>query len=477
MNYLYDQLKAYAESDFYGFHMPGHKRRQMDFCNPFSIDITEIEGFDDLHHPEGILKEAQSRAADLYGADHTFFLINGSTAGILSAVSACTDRGGKIIAARNCHKSVYHAIFLRDLEAVYSYPQQLPELGLNGGLLPEEIESLLKKNPDTQAVVISSPTYDGIVSDVEKIANVVHKYKIPLIVDEAHGAHFGFHPYFPDSAVHKGADLVIQSLHKTMPSLTQTALLHKNGKLVEEKKLKSFLSLYQTSSPSYVLMAGMDQCIRQVREQGSGFFAEFIKNLEEFRNRMSALTHIRLLGEELPGRAGVYDFDRSKLVISVKNTSLKSKELSEFLLQKFHIQMEMTAAEYVLGISTVSDTREGLERLSDALEKIDKTLAFSKTEETADGILFANSVMKISDAAGMKKKTVSLENSEGLICGEYIYLYPPGIPLFAPGEEISGSALNKLTFYQNRNLTVCKTETAGEKEITVVDQAETKRRS
>lgn len=469
MQYLYDQLKEYAESDFYGFHMPGHKRKGIDFCNPFFIDITEIEGFDNLHHAEGILKEAQNRASALYGAESTFFLVNGSTSGLLSAISACTAAGGKIIAARNCHKAVYHAISLRNLEAVYIYPQQLPELGLNGGLLPEEIENLLLKNPDAQAVVITSPTYDGIVSNVEKIAKVVHKYKIPLIVDEAHGAHFGLHEAFPQSSVKCGADVVIQSLHKTMPSLTQTALLHKNGNLVDEKRLKTFLSVYQTSSPSYVLMASIDQCIRLLWKEGAGFFSKFIENLSDFRNRMSGLSHLYLAGDGLEGRAGIVDFDRSKLIISVKNTNIFSKALADYLLQSCHIQMEMTAPDYVLGISTASDTKTGFFRLADALESIDKMLVSVDNEENAiRGTVRTESVMKIAEAEEQDKETVLLEQSEGGICGEYLSLYPPGIPLLVPGERITRQVLDTLTFYKSRKLEIQKTETEETEKISIV---------
>ena len=263
MKTIYNYLEEYSESDFYGMHMPGHKRNQKMMENdlPYEIDITEIDEFDDLHHADGIIREAQERAARLYCADETHFLVNGSTVGILSAIMGVTDKQDQILVARNCHKSVYHAIYLNELKPVYVYPEYDEKTGLNGEVRVDDITLLLDKNPNIKAVMIVSPTYDGVVSDVKKIAEVAHVHKIPLIVDEAHGAHFGFHPYFPKNANENGADIVIHSVHKTLPSLTQTALLHINETSVNREKVRMYLHMLQSSSPSYVLMASIDEFI------------------------------------------------------------------------------------------------------------------------------------------------------------------------------------------------------------------------
>ena len=226
MSTLLEKLTAYGASDYYGFHMPGHKRKldMLGGVTPCQIDITEIDGFDDLHHAEGILREAQERAAETYHADETHFLVNGSTVGILSAILGVTRRGDEILVARNCHKSVYHALEMQGLHPVYVYPGFDPDTQLNTEISADDIRRALETHPYSRVAVIVSPTYDGIVSDVESIAEAVHVHDIPLIVDEAHGAHFGFHPCFPENANQKGADIVIHSLHKTLPSLTQTAL-------------------------------------------------------------------------------------------------------------------------------------------------------------------------------------------------------------------------------------------------------------
>lgn len=443
MSELYEALRNYAKGDVYPFHMPGHKRRGPAFADPFTIDITEIDGFDNLHHAEGILDRAQKRAAGLYGSEESFFLVNGSTCGILSAISACTRLGGRILLARNSHKAAYHGVFLRNLESFYLYPQKDPGYGLNCGQSPENIREMLIKVPGIQAVMITSPTYDGMVSDVAEIARVVHEFGIPLIVDEAHGAHLGFHPYFPESAVKLGADLVIQSLHKTLPSLTQTALLHVNGNLVDRRRLRKFLDIYQTSSPSYVFMASMDQCIDMMQQKAEPMFEAFAKRLEKFYQETSELSHLKVARrEELEGRA-CYRFDPSKLILSGRSCGMDGHTLSQKLRREHHIELEMEADTYALALSSVMDEEEGFERLLNGLKEIDFEIRGRKflaaegcQEKCTEKISRAETVLRISEADEIKKRRVKFSESCGKISGEYLYLYPPGIPLLAPGERI-----------------------------------------
>lgn len=458
MENLYEKLLSYARTDNYPFHMPGHKRQIRDFTNPFAVDITEIYGFDDLHHAEGILKEAQERAADLYGSEETYYLVNGSTCGILAAISACTDRGGTLLMARNSHKSAYHGAFLRDLNTVYLYPEQDPVYGLNGGILPEEVGRALNEDKEIQAVFLVSPTYDGIVSDVRKIAEIAHKKGIPLIVDSAHGAHFGFHPYFPENAVSQGADIVIHSLHKTLPSLTQTALLHVNGRLVDRERLRRFLGIFQTSSPSYVLMAGMDSCVQMIREQKTELFGLLAERLSEFYERAGGLEHIRLAGPDMVGTCGITDFDRSKLVISVADTDRDGKWLADILRGKYHLEPEMEAESYVLALSSVMDTEEGFRRLYKALSETDRGLRKREQTRNVETILKNEVVCSIAEAMEAPGESVLFHQAEGKISQEFVYLYPPGIPLLAPGERISRALLQQIREYRDRGFAVQGTE-------------------
>ena len=315
MGELFDKLANYGNSGIYPFHMPGHKRQKTVDFNPYKIDITEIEGFDNLHHAEGVLLEAQKKAEKLYGSEESHFLINGSTAGILSAVSACAKK--TVLIARNCHKAVYHAALIRNLDVYYVYPEIQEEFMLNGGINPADVERSLEEHPEIEAVVITSPTYDGIVSDVKRIAEIAHAHGKPLIVDEAHGAHFGFSKYFPENSVHLGADIVIHSLHKTLPSYTQTALIHINGKLVDRQKVRMFLQMYQTSSPSYILMAGIDECIRYVEEQGTDAFDKFAERLDRIYKRAKEFRSIHLVDESIVG--DTIDFNKDDIA---KNLTL-----------------------------------------------------------------------------------------------------------------------------------------------------------
>ncbi|MBS5079893.1 MAG: aminotransferase class I/II-fold pyridoxal phosphate-dependent enzyme [Clostridiales bacterium] len=458
MPYLYDQLRDYAKSDYYPFHMPGHKRRLGGFMNPIETDITEIEGFDNLHHAEGILKEAQERAAAVYGSENTYFLVNGSTAGILGAVSACTSIGGKILMARNCHKAVYHSVLIRELDAVYIYPQQEQGIGLNCGLSPKKIREMLITAPDIQAVIITSPSYDGVVSDVEKIADICHTYQKPLIVDEAHGAHFGFHPYFPKNSIGKGADIVIHSLHKTMPAFTQTGLIHLNGSLVDQAVLERYLGIYQTSSPSYLLMAGVDQCIRMLEESGDRLFGEFVENLEQFRTKTGELQMVGLAGkEELAREKDVADLDLSKLILYIKNGSMSGNELYEELLQHYHLQLEMAAGDYALALTSIGDSREGFDRLYQALEEIDRRLLAKdpvQLEKRSYAGMNNLTEMPVCRAVERRMERILLENAIGRIAGEFVYLYPPGIPLIVPGEKISGEFVENVLQYREKGFSL-----------------------
>ena len=477
MNTLYDKLKHYSDSDYYAFHMPGHKRRSLsDICGvdkhdqetldrdgrcadiPYGIDITEIEGFDDLHHAHGILEDAQKRAARVYHADETHFLVNGSTVGIISAICGVTKKGDTILVARNCHKSVYHAIYLNELSPVYLYPDFDEQMHLNTEIDPKDVTDALLRHPDIRAVVIVSPTYDGVVSDIAAIAEEVHAKGLPLIVDEAHGAHFGFHSAFPENANTKGADVVIHSVHKTLPSLTQTALLHMNGSIVNRSRVRNYLDMLQTSSPSYVLMASIDACVGMLENRSEEVFSSYVERLTEMREKLKSLKHLKIAEQKR--------YDISKLVISVENADITSRELYQRLLSEYHLQMEMVAGTYVLAMTTVGDTKEGLERLTNALISIDNKIGV-RSDRTERGRASdykpsirqtrLDVVYKISDAQDMEKAKRARrcwKDAAGCVALEYAYLYPPGSPLIVPGERITEAVVENLYWYQDQGFSI-----------------------
>ena len=483
MERLYRALEIYSQEDYYPFHMPGHKRNP-DTVNtdlPFDRDITEIDGFDNLHHPEGILKKAQETAASVYDTKECYYSVNGSTAALLAAVSATVPRNGQILVARNCHKAVYHALYLRNLIPTYVYPQMDPKWWINGGISSDKVERALAENPEIKAVLLTSPTYDGVVSDIEKIAEIVHRYEIPLIVDEAHGAHFHFSNYFPTSAAELGADLVIQSFHKTLPSMTQTAVLHNCSDRVDSRLIRRFMGIYQSSSPSYILMASMDACMEKMSSDGNEMFREFTKILEKARRRLSECKYIRLVSPEI-GTAGVFDYDRSKLLFSTRYASMTGSELAQILLEKYHIQVEMETEHYVLALAAVGDSGEGFERLCQAIEEINQEEAQKKkekreTEEPKAGRTAYTSLsqfMSITEAMESKSEIRKLEESVGRISAEFGYLYPPGIPLIVPGEQITGQFIRNMRIYMEDGLYLQGLEDYTNETIRVVAQNTTK---
>lgn len=489
---LLERLTEYAGSDAYPFHMPGHKRREIPdgipggFPDPYGIDITEIDGFDNLHHAEGILKDAMETVAAIYGADRSWYLVNGSTCGILSAVFAATENGGKILTARNCHKAVYHAICLNRLEAEYLYPEEITEFRINGGIRAEDVRKALEKDAmrcagnsgdvrgkitKIQAVLITSPTYEGVVSDIRAIADAAHEYGIPLIVDEAHGAHLEYADQchsFPKSALEYGADIVIQSLHKTLPCFTQTAILHVKGKLVDQDRISRYLSMFQTSSPSYLFMAGMERCIRYMDGDGRNEMIRYEKRLERFMERMEGLQVLEVLDREICGKyRTVAGWDPSKIVVStMRAEDFHGEELAETLRRKYHLEIEMTAPEYVIAMTSLMDTEEGFERLGTALLEIDGVLrrrmesgrkekAASETPEGLESKL-SHPVRRILICEAMDADTerTAFQDTVGKVSAEFVYLYPPGIPIIAPGEVFTDAIVEKIMAYKAAGLLV-----------------------
>lgn len=478
--YLLEKLKAYGRSGAYPFHMPGHKRQTdksfaMDFPNPYSIDITEIDGFDNLHHPEGILRESMEWAASIYGADKTYYLVNGSSCGILSAVCGTTDYGGSILMSRNCHKSAYHAVYMNGLQAVYAYPPNVVEFGINGGLEPEKIEDMLISHREIQSVLVVSPTYDGMVADIRRIAEVVHRFGLPLVVDEAHGAHFPFgrEAGFPVSALALGADIVVQSLHKTLPSFTQTAVMHVKNGFVDMDKLDRYIHIFQSSSPSYILMAGIENCIKWMDECGRKRMMAFAGDLREVREGLNGMKHLKVIPESVAGRWGIFFVDISKIVVSSRGTGMSGAELSDILREEYHLEMEMCGADYVTAITTVADTKDGLLRLCQAFCEIDRRLGnkadIAVMEKAGRLCKYPEVSMKITEALSAPWRKVRLLESVGLVSVEYIYLYPPGIPLIAPGEVLGEAFVKQILEYRSLGLPIQGMEDDGVEWIRVVN--------
>ena len=489
------KLEAYSKENIVPMHMPGAKRNREligryidDVSSPYDIDITEIDGFDNMHNADGIIKRAFEKTAALYGADESLFLVNGSTAGNMAAICGVTDKGDSIIVARNCHVSVYNAIILNELETIYVYPQYDDEYGYYKGISLNEIKDTVENSKiekkDIKAVVITSPTYEGNVSDIKAIADYLHQYNIPLIVDEAHGAHFKFSCEFPQTAVEQGADIVINSVHKTLPSLTQTAVMHINYGYVNVSKVKRYWNIYQSTSPSYILMGSIDRCMSIIQNDGKYLFENYISKLKILRNKLGQLKNIKLIDSD----------DISKIVIGCDN----AKKLYDILLNEYGIQLEMSSLKYAIAMTSIFDSAEYYDRFYNALCEIDRmyndiisesnsvnyknekcskdynaensserynannnqnyaepcnifnnTSSIKKADIKVNIADFKNeALMSIAkalnegDKNGYDKIMMNDSSLYGRISAKMVYVYPPGIPILCPGEIISENVVN-----------------------------------
>lgn len=450
---LYQKLEQLSKSDVYPFHMPGHKRRLREglLKEAACIDITEIDGFDNLHHAEGIIRQEQEFAARLYGSRQCFFLVNGSSCGVMAAVCAAAKEGETILMARHSHKSAYHAVYLQKLNAQYLYPQQSQQGFPAGGITPEQVGRQLD-SCGAKAVLITSPTYEGVISDIASIAQVVHDRGAILIVDEAHGAHLKFHKAFGESAVDTGADIVVQSLHKTMPSLTQTALLHICSDRAPVERVRRYLELFQTSSPSYVLMASISHCLHMAAENKQLYFAPYVERLERFYRQTAGLQRIRVLGGADFRQAYGVQKDPSKLILYAGNLTDREgrrfggHQLMEALRKGYHLETEMETRDYVLAMTSFLDTQEGFDRLKQALFEIEEGLTVGAQNDKNSGAgggqpgdenLNPEQICSIDQAVDGNTEIIDWEDAAGRVSCEYLYLYPPGSPVIVPGERIS----------------------------------------
>ena len=421
-------LDEYSKSNMYPFHMPGHKRQM---SGEYQIDMTEVDGVDDLHDPEAVIGADQRRMAKLYGADESYFLVGGSTVGNLSAIYSTCEEEDLILIQRNSHKSVYNGATLRHLKVGYINPT-LNSDGIFEAVTLEQIKEAVEKYGRPKAVVITSPTYEGFHCNIKEIGQYCRSKNIILVVDQAHGAHLGFHDNFQESAVGV-ADIVIQSLHKTLPALTQTAAIHITGNAVNRTKLREALDIFETSSPSYVLMYSISQCL-DILENAGDYFEKYVENLDDFYKKCGELKHLKIICKETKEK------DPGKIIISTKNTNITGVELAELLRQKHQIETELSSFSYLLAMTSIFDTKDGFERLAKALKEIDKNLEAGQIE-VPDIAISPVKVMEPYQAKAKGENLLKLESSKGKVSASMVCLYPPGAPVIVPGEEITDEAL------------------------------------
>ncbi|QTM99285.1 aminotransferase class I/II-fold pyridoxal phosphate-dependent enzyme [Sediminibacillus dalangtanensis] len=429
------------------FHIPGHKKgagMNPDFRafigdNALGIDLINIEPLDDLHHPQGMIKQAQDLAAEAFSADYTFFSVQGTSGAIMTMVLSVCGPGDKIIVPRNIHKSVTTAIIFSGATPVFIHPEVDNELGISHGITPEAVEKALSANPDAKGVLVINPTYFGIAADLKRIVEIAHTFEVPVLVDEAHGVHIHFHKALPVSAMDAGADLAATSVHKLGGSLTQSSVLNLREGLVSHERVQSILSMLTTTSTSYLLLASIDAARKHLAVNGQGFIDETIHLANKTRDAINRIPNLYCVGSEILGSEATFDYDPTKLIISVKNLGLTGYDVELWLRKHYRIEVELSDMYNILCIITPGDKEEETDTLVEALDKLAWERSSYAIQKSVPVKIPEIPLLSMSprDAFYADTEVIPFQEASGRISAESIMVYPPGIPIFIPGEIIT----------------------------------------
>ncbi len=444
---LFDALLKHRNRQPIQFHIPGHKKGQgMDPAfrefvgdNVLSIDLINIAPLDDLHSPKGVIKEAQKLAAEAFGADHTFFSIQGTSGAIMTMILTVVGPGDKIIVPRNVHKSTMSAIVLAGAIPIFIAPEIDTEYGISHGISAESVEKALDTYPDAKAVLVINPTYYGFAADLKQIVDLAHSRSIPVIVDEAHGVHIKFHDELPISAMEAGADMAATSVHKLGGSMTQSSVLNVREGLVSINRVQSVFSMLTTTSTSYPILASLDAARRQLAVNGYELIDEAIRISKDARKRINKIPHLKCAGRDKLNSTATFDMDPTKLLISVKDLGITGHQAEEWLRQNANIEVELSDLYNILCIITLGDTKKEVNLLINALQRMSQAYDSEATVVESNVRVPDIPALAMSPRNAFYSQTemVPLKDSAGYICAEFIMVYPPGIPIFIPGEIIT----------------------------------------
>ena len=450
--YILDKLLELQEKNAYPLHMPGHKRN-LDFM-PYdfrTMDITETGEVDNLHDPKEIIAESQNAMAELLGADKSFYLVNGGSSGTVASILGCCNPGDHVLVATNCHKSIYHALVLAGVKPVYISPQMTEE-SLCGGISIRDMFRAFDQY-DIKAMIITSPTYEGFTCNVKVIADIVHKHNATLIVDECHGAHFVFSEAFPHSALSEGADVVVNSWHKTLPCLNQAAVLSVKSQRVDMARIKEAVSMMNTTSPSYPILASIDYA-RHILTTDKNLFTSYIETITEARHELAHCKVLKLVNDSIKGENDIFDLDISKFTIMVR-TEMTGKELSDILLNKYNIQIEMAGPHHIIAMTSVADDPKGIKKFVKAIRDIDKKLERKYIDKLPLEIApVREPQMTPRDVYYAEKEYVPIDKGEGRIPASIIMAYPPGIPIVSVGEVLTKGHIEQIETLQKLDVDV-----------------------
>ena len=450
---LADALRQCAHRPNAAFHTPGHKRgqgitpRQRELFGQlaFQADLPELPDLDNLFAPEGVILQAQQLAADAFGAEKTWFLANGSTCGVEASILATCGPGDKIILPRNIHSSAISGLILSGAEPIYITPSYSSEWDLTLGVEPANVQAALAEHPDAKAVLIVSPTYHGICSDVRAIAHITHAHNIPLIVDEAHAPHFTFHPALPSSALASGADIAIQSAHKVLSAFTQAALLHVQGNRLDHHRISQCLQLTQSTSPSYLLLGSLDTCRHQMALHGFELMSKALALSDQAVEALGNIEGLQVLQQPNKG-------DRTRITVDVSALGLTGFEADEILHEQFNVTAELPTLRHIMFMVSLGNTPEDIANLVKGFKQLCKrhppihaTVSPVQTFASPE-LLFSRPPISTTPRQAFFSKTVStsVDEAVGYLCAESICPYPPGIPVLLPGEPITLDAIAHL---------------------------------
>lgn len=449
---LFTGLIEHAEKNPIQFHIPGHKKgkgiapefREFIGENALSIDLINIGPLDDLHQPKGMIKEAQDLAAQAFGADHTFFSVQGTSGAIMTMIMAVAGPGDKIIVPRNVHKSVMSAIVFSGAIPIFIHPEVDEELGISHGITTVSVRHALEQYPDAKALLVINPTYFGVSADLKSIVDIAHSYDIPVLVDEAHGVHIHFHDNLPLSAMQAGADMAATSVHKLGGSMTQSSVLNVKGNRVSYKRVQSILSMLTTTSTSYLLLASLDVARKELATVGRNLIDSAINTANSIREQLNELEHIKCVGAEILETEAAFDYDPTKLIISVKDLGMTGFDVEQWLREHYNIEVEMSDLYNILCIVTPGDTEYEANKLVEALKQLSDERHTLAAKRETKVLLPEIPLLAVSprDAFYSETELVPFDDSEGRVIAEFIMVYPPGIPIFIPGEIITEENLN-----------------------------------
>ncbi|WP_017753569.1 aminotransferase class I/II-fold pyridoxal phosphate-dependent enzyme [Calidifontibacillus oryziterrae] len=450
---LFTGLLEHIKKNPIQFHIPGHKKgvgmdqEFKDFIgtNALSMDLINIGPLDDLHHPHGMIKDAQDLAAEAFGADYTFFSVQGTSGAIMTMVMSVCKPGDKIIVPRNVHKSVMTAIIFSGATPVFIHPAIDKNLGISHGITTDAVRKAFKTHPDAKGLLVINPTYFGISANLKEIVDIAHSYNVPVLVDEAHGVHIHFHEKLPMSAMQAGADMAATSVHKLGGSMTQSSILNVKEGLVSAHYVQTILSMLTTTSTSYLLLASLDVARRQLVTKGRDLVEKAIHLAEDTRTKINEITSLYCVGKEILGTKATFDFDPTKLIISVKDLGMTGYEVEVWLRENYNIEVELSDLYNILCIITPGDTDEQTSILIHALKELSYSRNESRQAIKPLQVHVPNiPVLALSprEAFYAETETVSIEESVGRIIAEFIMVYPPGIPILIPGEIITKTNLD-----------------------------------